>query len=222
MTRIASCLAVLCLLFPGMGSALADEKTSFYVSLSPAVTSPSAEPTTLDMIEVNQTSLTEPTISGNDAKIKMKFGLGINGEVGYKWRTNVRTGLEVGYRKSDMEQVTSSGGSGVVDGELETSTIFLNAAYDFDNSDGPAPYIFGGLGAAYHELTLRSVNGVTVGDASDDLTFAFQVGAGFYKPLNEFIDAGLGYRFVFSNDQKFGIAETESGVHHLELTFRLY
>ncbi len=202
--------------------ALADTKTGFYVSLAPAITSPAAEPTTLDEIEVDRTNIQEAIIMGQDAKFKMKFGLGINGEVGYKWRTNFRTGLEVGYRASDMDQVTSTAGSGLVDGQLEMSTIFLNVAYDFDNEEGAAPYIFGGLGAAYHELDLRSVNTVTVKQVADDLTFAFQVGAGFYKPINEFIDAGLGYRFVFANDTRFGNLSTEFGVHHIELTFRLF
>lgn len=222
MTRIARFFTVLLLFLLLPGSALADGKSSFYVSLSPALTSPAAEPTTLDQIEIDGTTLTEPTISGTDAKIKMKFGLGINGEVGYKWRTNIRTGLEVGYRASDMDQVSSSVGNGLIDGQLETSTIFFNVAYDFDNEEGPAPYIFGGLGAAYHELDIRSINGTTIAQVTDDLTFAFQVGAGFYKPLNEFIDAGLGYRYVFSNDQRFGNITSEFGIHHLELTFRLY
>ncbi len=222
MTRIAICLAVFLLNLAGIGSARADGKTSFYVSLSPAITLPSAEPTTLDEVEIDASNVGDGISTGNDPKIKMKFGLGINGEVGYKWRTNIRTGLEVGYRASDMDQIKSSNGTGLIDGQLETSTIFLNVAYDFDNSEGPAPYIFGGLGAAYHELDIRSANNIQVERVGDDLTFAFQVGAGFYKPLNEFIDAGLGYRYVFSNDQKFGLLTTEFGVHHLELTFRLF
>ncbi len=202
--------------------ALADQKTGFYVSLSPAITSPAAEPTTLDEVEIDSTNILDPIIMGQDAKFKMKFGLGINGEVGYKWLTNIRTGLEVGYRASDIDQVKSTAGSGLVDGQLETSTVFLNIAYDFDNEEGPAPYIFGGMGAAYNELDLRSVNSRSVRQVADDLTFAFQVGAGFYKPLNEFIDAGLGYRFVFVNDTNFGNISTEFGVHHIELTFRLF
>ncbi|MCA9484512.1 MAG: porin family protein [Nitrospina sp.] len=222
MTRIVCCLAVLSLIIAGAGSARADEKTSFYVSLSPALTSPSAKLTSLDEIEIDASNLGDGISTGNEPKIKMKFGLGINGEVGYKWRTNIRTGLEVGYRTSDMDQVKSSTGTGLIDGQLETSTIFLNVAYDFDNSEGPAPYVFGGLGAAYHEVDIRSANGVDVGKVGDDLTFAFQVGFGMYKPINEFIDAGLGYRYVFSNDQRFGLLTTEYGIHQLELTLRLF
>jgi len=222
MTRLTRMLTTLWVLSLPLSSAWADNKTGFYVSLAPTLTSPTQNPTKLDLVKVIDTNLTEPTISGQNAKFKMKVGLGINGEVGYKWRSNVRTGLEVGYRKTDLDQVQSAAGNALADGEIETTTVFFNLAYDFDNEEGPAPYIFGGLGGGYHELNLRSIGNTTIGQSSDDFTFAYQAGFGFYKPLNDFIDAGLGYRFVWSNDQGFGFASTEMGIHHLELTFRLY
>mgnify|MGYP000047107737 CR=1 FL=1 len=99
-----------------------------------------------------------------------------------------------------------------IDGSEPVITVEING----DVRAYPVRYL------TWHEIANDTVGGVPVAAVADDITFAFQAGAGFYKPLNEFIDAGLGYRYVFSNDQNFGPLSTEMGIHHLELTFRFY
>jgi opacity protein-like surface antigen len=122
--------------------------------------------------------------------------------MGYRVADRIRLDVEGSYQgnnRNNFQASLASGGfhdtrSGSLNGERERSAFLINGYYDFKNSTAFTPFLTGGVGG-YH-LHLK-VNGQGV---SNDLDFAWQVGAGLNYKLDDQISFDLKYRYFGGAD----------------------
>ena len=91
---------------------------------------------------------------------------------------------------------------------LETYTGFVNMYYDITNYGGFTPYVGGGVGVAYHELTnLTFPAGARDGSNYD---FAWHVTAGMSYDLSDSLKLDVAYRYM-----DLGEARSNSDLGHV-------
>ncbi|MCX7098522.1 MAG: outer membrane beta-barrel protein [Methylococcales bacterium] len=123
-------------------------------------------------------------------------------------------GLYQGNDRNSYNETFTSGSyyyhnSGKLNGQRERMAFLVNGYYDFKNSSAFTPFLTGGLGG-YH-LSLKSNNV----DLSNDLDFAWQVGAGVNYKLDDRISFDLKYRYFGGADTTLSPdSSTFSGVHY--------
>ena len=81
-----------------------------------------------------------------------------------------------------------------LDLDLQTYTGFVNVYYDITNYGGWTPYIGGGIGVAYHDIT--NVNFPAGSSSGDEVDFAWNVQAGVSYDISPAAKLDLGYRFI--------------------------
>jgi opacity protein-like surface antigen len=145
---------------------------------------------------------------------------------GYAFEVGLRLELQLGYRKSDVDEIKIDG-VGAIDADttdLTTYTSMANLYYDFDfarlSSDpGDAsrlvPYLGGGIGVAIHELGVPDVGGGTSG-----MGIAYQGIAGFAYSLAPDWRLTLTYIYLRISDPEFDDLDTEYSSHNAMLGVR--
>ncbi len=83
-------------------------------------------------------------------------------------------------------------------GDLDTSTLMLNAFYDFDTGTKFTPYIGLGLGVMNVEVTYRPGDVGVISD--DDNVFTYQLIGGVNYEVNESFSVFASYRYRDSRD----------------------
>lgn len=134
---------------------------------------------------------------------EFKHGFSVSGEIGARYDRGLRAGVEIAYSKSDVDthrNVSLAGGSidgvdaaaiagsptplgvSVADvvadgrGDVASTSLFLNAYYDFNRSGQVQPYLGAGLGVSDFDVTYRPSG---IGVIEDGATrFAYQLKAG--------------------------------------------
>lgn len=143
----------------------------------------------------------------NDSKIS---GPGVNTDaelekfvaamatLGYGYSNNLRSELELSYRKNDIESVGTSSGSG----DFTTITPMLNLMYDFKGMGAWTPYVGAGVGMAHIDIDgARPVDGVTA--SGDEWAWAYQGIAGVGYQLNNNLGLFADYRFLDTSEVNF-------------------
>jgi outer membrane protein OmpA-like peptidoglycan-associated protein len=165
---------------------------------------------------------------------------------GYRFNENLRLELEGGYRKGDLESIRANNAGAVVaglctpgvrrtataptcgdiDGEMNASTLMLNAIYDFDfdfGLFGQRIVPFAGVGIGVAEVQnkafgqLATVNAVTNAPIQnlsiDDIerAFAYQGILGLAFQLSDNLALDLTGRYLQTNDIDFGSVTLNGG-----------
>ncbi len=164
---------------------------------------------------------------------------------GYRFNENVRLELEGGYRKGDLESIRATSGSAVVqglctpgvrrtttaptcgdvEGELNASTLMLNAIYDFDfdfGLFGQTIVPFAGVGVGVAEIqnkvfgqlatvpaTAAPIQNLSVDDI--ERAFAYQGILGLAFQLSPNLSLDLTGRYLMTNDVEFGSVTLNGG-----------
>lgn len=116
--------------------------------------------------------------------------------IGYRYNNGLRTELELGYRKNDVDSISGvSNGSG----EIKTKSAMLNLLYDVNTNGRISPYIGGGVGIA--NVKYDNVNPIGIGGITDkDDVFAYQGMAGLSYAMNDAIELAAEYRYFATRD----------------------
>lgn len=141
--------------------------------------------------------------------------------VGHGYKNGIRTELELGLRKNDVESISGGGGA---NGDVQSWSLMGNVLYDFNVSGSFTPYIGAGLGIAKLDVDGASPStGVTIND--DDTAFAWQGMAGVAYHVNDRIRLTLGYRYFSVPDADFNSSagtrfESDYSSHDVLFGFR--
>lgn len=163
----------------------------------------SAGPYISDSIGLSLPNDSDVTDSGLTARVESDNGLGVAVALGYDAEF-IRYEVEYAYQKNDMDNISAAGGSASIGGDVLSKGVLLNFYYDIrtKNSFVFVPYITAGLGYANVEVSPISAPGygpVTT-SSYDDNVYAYQFGAGFGIPINEFTTFDLKYRYFATSD----------------------
>ena len=113
------------------------------------------------------------TLSGASGDADYDTGFLAGGAIGYDYANSpFRTEIEYTYRTGDNSSMPAAIGTG---GDLASTSLMLNAYYDFDTGTAWTPYIGAGIGAAT-EIDFDVEGGA--GEFSDSGVFAAQIMAG--------------------------------------------
>jgi OmpA-OmpF porin, OOP family len=146
-------------------------------------------------------------VAGTTGNVTVSYNEGFDaaGFVGYDLGA-FRIEAEVGYKKTDLEQINSSGitlpGNATAGtrnaggGDINILSFMVNGMLDFGDDDGLSGFVGGGVGIArvdFNNLRAFSNQGAFLDDS--DTRFAWQVVAGVRQAITPNIDITLRYRF---------------------------
>jgi opacity protein-like surface antigen len=119
--------------------------------------------------------------------------------LGYEFASGLRTELEAGYRRNELEIIEFSDARGVVNTGLgdtvDTVSLMANAIYQFDLGIPLRPYVGIGLGMARvdYELTVGATGAALLDDRES--AFAYQALVGVGVPLGRRFQLSADYRY---------------------------
>ena len=115
---------------------------------------------------------------------------------GYSFNDMLRTEIEYGWQKNDLDRLSYSNEYGnFSQGDLKTQTYMTNGYFNAETGSPWSPFVGAGIGFAKVEL-----NTPGLGSADNDATFAYQLMAGVAYSITEVIIIDAQYRFVGSDD----------------------
>lgn len=135
---------------------------------------------------------------GVNRSVDTDTGYAVIPSIGYRFGNGLRSELEFGYRKNDVDGVSgSTSGSG----EIKARSAMLNLLYDVNMNGRVSPYIGGGIGYAkvrYDGVQPVGVPGIGVNDS--DRVFAYQGIAGLSYALSNAVELAAEYRYFATRD----------------------
>jgi len=147
---------------------------------------------------------TAPT--GVGFELEQEDGLAAAIAVGRYFGAAVRGEIEISWRQSDSENVTSLGVAVPVESELTTTAAMVNVYYDVHFGWPIVPYLGLGIGAAFVESDDVDDGFGNVGPGKDSTEFAYQAIVGFSWEF--------GPRFALTGDYRyFGTADDDISSH---------
>lgn len=173
-------LATMTLLFGFLGNSSATE--GMYVGGSIGLST---------ILDADQTYKADPgyvILGSTTSETSFDHGLAINASLGYEYANNVRIEGEIGYQKSDLDEITAGGTTVDASSEdVKTWSFLANMYYDFKNSSPFSSYLSAGLGYA----------NVEIGNEDDNVPIA-QLGVGVGYALSEKVIIDLKYRYLIA------------------------
>ena len=154
---------------------------------------------------------------------KLSFDPGwlVDGQVGYAYGNGLRTELEVGYRRANVDTITNPYGNATLGtpGHYGVLNTMVNAIYDMDINAPLTPYIGVGVGYAHvwaNDLRIAT-SPTTIDTASDKSAgaFAYQAIAGFSYDLCPHWAATVDYRYLATTRLDFGNMKSEYSSHNV-------
>lgn len=162
---------------------------------------------------VEDLGLTDGT---DDLDLSFDPGFGITAAFGHAYNNGLRAEVELGYFKSDLDEVTLKGfGKASVDGDGTLMSVMLNAFYDFMPGSTMSPFLGAGIGYANAELDVE-------GSSEDDNLFAYQASAGVAFKVSERMKCDVQYRYFGTEDPDFGsgVDSDSIAIHNLMVGLR--
>ena len=149
-------------------------------------------------------------------------GMGILGALGYSFGSRLRAEVEIGYRRTDIDELEPFD----IDGRVDTLSFMLNGFFDFE-AGKVRPYVGGGLGIARQEMNFGGeivINGLRFKlrgpDFRSDTVFAYQAMIGVGYPLSDRADVHAGYRYFGTSKGDFDGIKATYGEHNFEVGVR--
>lgn len=136
--------------------------------------------------------------TGINAGAEYDWGYAAMGSLGYQYNNGLRSELELGYRRNDMDSI----GSVSAQGNVDAMSAMLNVLYDFDLSDMVNTYVGVGGGVVQVDYNGFRAGGVPVINDSDTVP-AIQGIAGASIPLSSQTDAFLNYQYLHAIDPNY-------------------
>ncbi len=135
---------------------------------------------------------------GINRSVDTDTGYAVIPSIGYRFGNGLRSEIELGYRKNDVDGVSgSTSGSG----EIKARSAMLNLLYDVNMNGRVSPYIGGGIGYAkvrYDGVQPVGIPGIGVNDS--DRVFAYQGIAGLSYAVSNAVELAAEYRYFATQD----------------------
>ncbi len=132
------------------------------------------------------------------------FGYGIGVDVGIRIGSNLRLEAELTYRSSDLDAIDGVG----VTAEMNSTTLMVNALYDFNSESGFTPYLGGGVGVSDVDLEIST-------NTFGDTVVALQLVAGVMFDLSPGLVMSVDYRLFGTDDLELGAGAGFGGVEYI-------
>ena len=108
-----------------------------------------------------------------------------------------------GVYNAGTEYETPGHGINLYGGKLSTIVVMANGAFDLGNWYGVTPYVTGGVGSAFHQISGftdigagTATGGFGTAKTKYSSSFAWAVGAGFSFDVTQQFKVDVGYRFI--------------------------
>ncbi len=109
-----------------------------------------------------------------------------------------RAEIELSYSSSDVDGTIfgTPGGDSVLDanGNLDATSLILNAWYEFETNGDWRPYVGGGIGYTSVDADVDAAAGISRFNDSDG-GFSYQIGFGVTFPVGNSGEIDIGYRY---------------------------
>lgn len=128
---------------------------------------------------------------------------------------NVRLGVDLDYRHQSSSKFSTGNPAGVaaltnlgsVPVEVTSTSVMVNAVYDFAPNHRFSPYLGGGVGVTFHNLELKGSSytnglgtGTISGGSSTSNSFAANLMAGVSVNIRQGLFLDVGYKFSYLGD----------------------
>ncbi len=138
--------------------------------------------------------------SAGSVTVEMDPGYGVGFALGNAYDNNWRTELELGYRSSDVDNVSGTS----VSGDVDALSLMVNALHDFPTESAWTPYLGLGVGGVRISGTFNattSLGSATIKDT--DTTLAYQGLAGISYRIDDRLSFYTDYRYFAAVDPDF-------------------
>ena len=150
----------------------------------------------------NRTDDTSFAVLGT-SRIATDFDTGMNYGVtfGYSFDNPWRIEGELMRREADVDSHDLDGGGAIAGsaGEANSTSLFANLFYDFENKTRVTPYVGGGLGNVMVDYVNFGVPGLDALD-DDDNVIGYQIVAGVAVEINDRWDFRTDFRWLETGD----------------------
>ena len=140
----------------------------------------------------------EITQLGVRADIEADEGYILSAAIGTQFE-NVHVELEALFFENGFNQISGSGTSVKLGGDLTSIGGMANVYYDFDFGKNWRPFLGGGVGMMRVDISNASAPGFTSVD-DDDRAIAYQLKAGLSYSLGNHADFVISYRYLMTDD----------------------
>lgn len=140
-----------------------------------------------------------PNLKG---RVNPDLGFNVGGAIGMRIHKFIRTELQLGYRQSEVGDISLQGEAGKARGQYSLLTAMANTYIDYDLGIGIIPYAGAGIGWGLSRLDAHNANDILDVDG-EDAVFVWSLMVGGTVPVNDVIDVALGYRYIATTNPKF-------------------
>lgn len=148
--------------------------------------------------------LSDKKLSGGEYNNKLKSAASYNVGVGYKINDEIRTDLNLSYRKMNYKSnIGDELDSTAQKQSIKNCTIMLNGYYNFINATDFTPYVTAGIGisknnpSAFKDYSTNPNNpSSNIYEGKKSVNFSWDVGFGSKYMLNDNLDLDLTYRYL--------------------------
>jgi opacity protein-like surface antigen len=149
------------------------------------------------------------TLSGNGATGAGLFGSArpdspgyfFGGAVGAKFLEYFRSELQVGYRSTEIQNISVQGEPAGSNGNLGLLSIMANGYFEMEIAEGLSPFVGFGIGWGMPSLDADNKPGPLQLSVDDtDSVFVFNAMVGGTWAISDITDLSLGYRYIQTED----------------------
>ncbi len=128
-------------------------------------------------------------------------GYFFGGAVGAKFFEYFRSELQIGYRSTDVQNISVQGEPSGTSGDLGLLSIMANGYFEMEIAEGFSPFVGVGIGWGMPRLDAQNKPGPQQLSIDDtDSVFVFNAMAGGSYALSDVTDVSLGYRYIQTED----------------------
>jgi outer membrane autotransporter protein len=154
--------------------------------------------------------------AGISGDLELEDDVSFGGALGFRLSPQFSIEAELNYTSADTGRLSSNLGSVTTTGNLDITTLMLNAVYDFDLDWPIQPFVTAGAGIGYFDGSVRN-NGVPFSTSADEYGLVYQVGAGLKYKFSDSMALTGGYRYLGSNDIDFGAGDIDYSAHEFRM-----
>jgi opacity protein-like surface antigen len=169
----------------------------------------------------------DPLVTASGS-FEFNTGFAVSAAAGYYFADVVTLEVELGYRYLDGGTLSGTidpaglpppvSGSLQASGDVHSLVGFVNAHFRPNIGDGVFPYIGGGIGGAWSEITLDSILGYPIEYHYSDIDFAAHGDAGIEFDVGSNVLLGVRYRYTWVDSGDFIVDDFTA--HEALLTVR--
>lgn len=140
------------------------------------------------------------------------------GALGFRLSKAFSVEAEVSHASTDLGTLSSVGGTGPVNGEVDALTFLFNGYFDFETDWAVKPYLGAGAGFGIFDANIRDGgSNLTQNSSGEDWSFIYQVGGGLKYQMNDNTSLVSGYRYIGSSDIEFDQTNIDYSAHELRV-----